>query len=402
MNVRALLTALDQAGKLDSFHTTVAAQKSDWYMGILPQRIRQELLRRSYDLPDTKISTYPLRELVRVSASKLGMRSITTHETGWASIDSVSQNLDRQIAMDLARTSVKNLPAGVYCYEDAALHTFQAAKQLGLKCFYDLPIGYWRVGQNIQREEAALKPEWAPTLTANFDSPEKLARKDKELQLADVVFVASSFTRQTLMEAPELNAAIKVTSYGSPLSLSENIRFNRSPSKLRVLFVGSLGQRKGISYLLDAVNQVDGLIELTLIGQPTGICRPLEQALKAHRWIPSLSHQRILEEMNCHDIFVFPSLFEGFGLVILEAMSQGLPAITTPHTAGPDIITEGKDGFIVPIRSSEAIAEKIAWFADHRTDLTEMGRLAQQKAQSKTWQHYSEAILGAIESELSC
>jgi len=63
--------------------------------------------------------------------------------------------------------------------------------------------------------------------------------------------------------------------------------------------------------------------------------------------------------MAAHDVFVFPSLFEGFGLVLLEAMAMGLPVITTPHTAGPDLIREGMEGFIVPIRHSTAIAERL-------------------------------------------
>lgn len=386
-NVRALLTSLEQANQLSLFQTTVAMEETDWYVNLLPQAVKQEFLRRNYSLPRAKVSTYPLKELVRLAASKLGINFLTAHETGWASVDSVCKDIDRRVAKQLTKNSQLQRLSAVYCYEDIALHTFRAAKQLKLKCFYDLPIGYWRMGQIIQKEESELNPEWASTLTGNFDSQEKLARKDKELQLADAIFVASSFTQKTLELAPNLYAPIKTIAYGAPPVTSWRCQL-QAQRKLRVLFVGSLGQRKGISYLLDAIAQLGEQFELTLIGRPTNLCRPLEKALKTHRWIASLPHQQILAEMSRHDVLVFPSLFEGFGLVILEAMSQGLPVITTPHTAGPDIISDGEDGFIVPIRSSEAIAQKLELLSSDRNLLLEMSRAAQLKAVQFSWESY--------------
>lgn len=396
-NVRALLTGLEQANQLSFFQTTVAMQEFEWCVNLLPQAVKQEFLRRNYNLPSSKVSTHPSKELIRLAASKLGINFLTVHETGWASVDSVYKDLDRYVTKQLTRNFPAQLISAVYCYEDAALHTFHAAKQLDLKCFYELPIGYWRMGQIIQKEESELNPEWASTLTGNFDSIEKLARKDEELQLADVIFVASSFTQKTLQLSPKLCAPIKVITYGAP-PVTGLLRQEKSQRKLRVLFVGSLGQRKGISYLLDAINQLGKQVELTLIGRPTKLCRPLEQALKTHRWIASLPHQQILEEMSRHDVLVFPSLFEGFGLVILEAMSQGLPVITTPHTAGPDIISDGEDGYIIPIRSSEAIAEKLELLFRDRKLLLEMSRAAQRKAVQFSWESYGRNVSNIIKT----
>lgn len=393
-NVRSVLNALEKAQALSCFQTTVATQVSDWYIPLLPQALRNELLRRSYDLPKVKVSTRPYKELIRLIASRLQINFLIKHEIGWASVDSVYRDLDSYVATQLAST-FNNKFSAVYCYEDAALYTFKVAKSLGLKCFYDLPIGYWRAGHIIQQEEAKLNPEWASTLQANFDSAEKLARKDAELQLSDVVFVASSFTKQTLQLAPNLKAPVVCIPYGAP-SVNKINTPKSTTQKLRVLFVGSLSQRKGISYLLDAVNKLGSQIELTLIGRTVGYCRPLEKALKNHRWISSLPHHQILEEMSRHDVFVFPSLFEGFGLVILEAMSQGLPVITTPHTAGPDIIADGKDGFIVPIRSSEAIAEKLDLLISNRKLLQEMSQAAQLKASLFSWEQYGKYLVEII------
>jgi glycosyltransferase involved in cell wall biosynthesis len=144
---------------------------------------------------------------------------------------------------------------------------------------------------------------------------------------------------------------------------------------------------------MQAMEQVGSKATLTLVGRRTAACPPLDPWLTIHRWIPTLSHDEILSEMRNHDVLAFPSLFEGFGLVILEALSCGLPVIATPNSAGPDLLTAGEDGFIVPIRSAEALAGKIELLADDRQLLGEMSRRALEKAAHFTWQRYAAQIL---------
>src|SRR5690606_15413134 len=101
--------------------------------------------------------------------------------------------------------------------------------------------------------------------------------------------------------------------------------------------------RKGLAYLFRACRQLGAAVELTVIGtKPTVPCAVLDRELASYRWVASCPHAEVLREMRAHDVFVFPSLFEGFGLVLLEALAMGLPVITTAHTAGPDLITEGE------------------------------------------------------------
>jgi hypothetical protein len=78
-----------------------------------------------------------------------------------------------------------------------------------------------------------------------------------------------------------------------------------------------------------------------------------------------------------------------------EAMSQGLPLIITPNTGGSDLIVEGETGFLVQIRRPDLIAEKIAWFADHREALPEMAKASQRKAAQYTWEAYGAAVARA-------
>jgi glycosyltransferase involved in cell wall biosynthesis len=170
---------------------------------------------------------------------------------------------------------------------------------------------------------------------------------------------------------------------------------------LRALFVGSLGQRKGLSYLFRAVDSMSPAVELTMIGaRPFSPCPALDRALAGVRWISSCSHQDVLTEMAAHDVLVFPSLFEGFGLVLLEAMAMGLPVITTAHTAGPDLITEGIEGFIVPIRSPGAIAEKLDLLRREPDLRATMGEQARQRAREFTWEQYGRSVAERVSSTL--
>jgi len=398
-NVRHAALALEEAGLLAEFWTCVSWNPDSFLNPLLPGKLRRQLSRRA--LPERlrpKVRHVPWLEAGRLLASQWGWDRLTAHERGIFSIDAVYRNMDREVAWRVMRA--EGLSA-VYAYEDGAVETFIAAKARGLKRIYDLPIGYWRAAHALYEEEKVREPQWAVTLTGALDSPEKLVRKDEELALADTIIVASTFTRKTIESAPDLSGKpVHIIPYGSPPSKPVALTA-RAGGKLKVLFVGGLGQRKGLSYLIKAIEMLGSSVELTLVGMKTvENCAPLNAALQRHRWIPTLPHGEVLREMSRHDVFVFPSLFEGFGLVILEAMSQGLPVIATEHTAGPDLIEEGQSGFIVPIRSAEAIAEKLDLLARDPSMLAAMKVAARKTAANHTWERYRSELAKVILAEM--
>lgn len=393
-NVRAAARAFHDVGLLREFHSCLCWNNQAPLSRFLPAAVRLELERRSFpDLPLSLQHSHPWREASRLAAVRFGWLRLLRHEAGLLSIDRVLDSFDRRVAASLPRSP--GLRA-VYAYEDAALATFQAAQRLGLQRLYELPIGYWRSARQIFAEEADLRPLWASTLTGLQDSAAKLARKDGELELAGTVIVASRFVRHTLESHQACRVPIHVLPYGAPPPTSQPLRPPDS-GPLRVLFVGSLGQRKGLSYLLEAVALLGDAVSLTLIGRPTSTtCAPLNAALQRHTTIPSLPHAAILEQMRQHDVLVFPSLFEGFGLVLTEALSQGLPLIATPHTAAPDLIRDGVEGFIVPIRDSAAIAQRLAELASDRDRLAGMRQACLRRAAAISWSTYQTALVQAV------
>jgi glycosyltransferase involved in cell wall biosynthesis len=270
-----------------------------------------------------------------------------------------------------------------------------------MKTIYELPIGYWRAGRELMEEEAELQPEWARTLPGNVDSEHKLQRKDEELALASHVVVPSNFVRQTLEKARRVTTKISVVPYGAPATVANARKLTKAKDPLRVVFVGALTQRKGISYLLRAIEQLGSSVVLTLIGRCVGECRVLDGALPIHRWFPSLSHSQVLQELSRQDVMVFPSLFEGFGLVLLEAMANGVPVIATPNGAAPDLVTDGEDGFLISIRDADAIAEKLEVLSRDRERLLEMSAFATRKAALHTWEQYRELLATNVHSALA-
>ncbi|MDD5199702.1 MAG: glycosyltransferase family 4 protein [Terrimicrobiaceae bacterium] len=399
-NVRHAASGLQKSGLLGEFWTCLAPSERNWLMRLLPAKAQTRFLRRELPFGLRKhVRTRPWRELGRFAANTLNCSFLTRHEVGWCSVDGVYRDLDGAVA---SRVRKGGGIRAVYGYEDGSLETFRAASETGLKRIYDLPIAYWKVGRKIFLEEAEREPEWKSTLDGLGDSEDKLARKDEEIRLADCILVASSFTKASLVHTGRPSSDVHVIPYGAPTSLVEPQAFRKRRSDiLRVLFVGSLGQRKGTSYLLRACDLLGPRVGLTLIGnRPPGHCAPLDVALRKHRWIPSCRHEQVLEEMRNHDVLVFPSLFEGFGLVILEAMSQGMTVITTPNTGGPDVITDGENGFIVPIRSAEAIAERLETLVFDRKRLASMKNAALDAARVMSWANYEHAVAGVVKSLL--
>lgn len=386
-NVRQAAHALSEAGLLTEFWTCVNWRADGMLNRITPKPLRRLLNRRTFTgIPQNQIRCHPWREIARLLAGRYGLSSLVRHEVGRLSVDAVYRSLDRRVASTLARRS--DIFA-VHAYEDGAVDSFRVAQPLGVRTIYELPIGYWKAYRELMEEEAELQPEWAKTLPGNIDSSEKRARKDEELALATRILVPSQYVRQTLKKAECVNAPISVIPYGAPTPQAVGIRSGRKVSgKLKVIFVGSLGQRKGLSYLLKAIEMLGSSVELTLIGMPVGESKPLEAACRKHRWIPSLAHDEVLREILNHDVMVFPSLFEGFGLVILEAMACGVPVIATPNGAAPDILTDGEDGFVVPIRNAEAIAEKLRLLCRDRDQLEAMSDTALRTAAVHSWEEY--------------
>jgi glycosyltransferase involved in cell wall biosynthesis len=395
-NVRAVLVNLLEAGAVKEFQTTLAAYPGNVWDTLGRSPWGREFQRRKFDERLQPLTVqHPFRELGRFAAGRLKLAWLKRHETGFFCIDAVYQALDRSAARRL-RSSPQAFTA-VYAYEDGALETLQAARQLGLRRFYDLPIAYSETAQRLLREEAARLPAWEPTLGGTRDSAGKLARKAAELDAAEVVICPSLFVAKSLPGQARATKKIVLAPFGSsPIGPAKELA-PPAGKKLRVLFAGSLAQRKGLADLFAAMRLLKRRdVELVVMGSPQAPMEFYRKEFNGFIYEPGRPHAQVLELMRTCDVFCLPSIVEGRALVMQEAMSQGLPLIITPNTGGEDLIKEQTTGFLVPIRRPEVIAEKIAWFADHRSVLPEMSRSAQAMAAGLTWERYGQTIANAV------
>lgn len=242
----------------------------------------------------------------------------------------------------------------------------------------------------------SLKQEWELSLP-----DEDFEHLVKESSMASSYLVASSFTKKTLVENGAPPNSVIVVPYGVDTQrfapVSDRRRTNQS--KLQLLFVGRINQRKGIKYLLEAIRLLDtDHVHLQVCGRVVDgleLFRPFAGRVSVRA---SVSARELVTAYQSADLFVFPSVGEGFGQVLLEALACGLPILSTTRTAAPDLIEHGVEGFLVEPRSSTQIAEQIAWVLDHRSALAEMSFSARKCAERFSWQRFRNGIVAAATS----
>ena len=221
-----------------------------------------------------------------------------------------------------------------------------------------------------------------------------VVREEAEYESADAIVVPSRFVLRTFLEQGTPADKLHVCPYGVNLSF-----FSRQPrhdSRFRVLFVGTASIRKGIGYLLEAVRPLvqRNLIDLWLVGAVSGDARDLlarsRDLFTLKGFVPPA---QLASTYSQGSVLVLPSIEEGLARVQAEAMACGVPVIASTNTGVADLLTHGQEGFIVPIRDSRAIRERLEWMLCHPTDREQMGEAARQRVASiGGWNAYGAAI----------
>lgn len=339
----------------------------------------------------------------RDTPDAVGCIDRVTSLTGGISVadPEASQLLDDKMRVRLSRGKFDC----VYAYEHGAEATFRAAARADILCVYEIPQGNWRGTHPILTEEAARQPAWASTLGISGTDSDALRKTQSELAAADLVLVGSSFALQTLEETSDLPGVIAVAAAGAPAALAQcdQRRSNRAKSDtLRVLYAGPLSQRSGLSYVFDACGELGSAIALTIIAPPPIVpCRPLRRELDRVRWLATASMEVVRQEMGSADVFLIPAVYDTSSDLLLCALAAGLPIIATPHSAAPDLIRDGKEGYIVPIRSADSIAAKLDALRSEPDLRAEMSQQAVHRAHGLSWQRYEQVIIASVTTALA-
>jgi glycosyltransferase involved in cell wall biosynthesis len=221
-------------------------------------------------------------------------------------------------------------------------------------------------------------------------------RELAEYASADAIAVPSSFVRRTFLARGVPAEKLHLTPYG--VDLSRFAPRPREDSVFRVLFVGSASVRKGIGYLLEAARPLvlASRLELWLVGAISTDARAIiarHGDIVTHRGF--VAPGELAATYAQGSVLALPSIEEGLARVQVQAMACGLPVIATPNTGAEDVLTDGQEGFIVPIRDSRAIRERLEWLLEHPAERRTMGEAARRRAEARAgWGAYGEAVDG--------
>jgi len=294
------------------------------------------------------------------------------------------------MARECRRVSV----TAVHSYEDCSLWQFEEAKRRGQACIYDMPIGYYPAWQETERALAKRFVEWLPAGglgSHRFARPEQ---KSKEMELADLVFVPSTFVENTIRRFADKNCAL--AQYGVDTTFWQPPADVKKDETLQFLYAGQLSIRKGIPVLLEAWKRADLKdAELHLVGTWLLADRIRGELPKDVHWFGACSRQELLGHYQSADVFVFPSFFEGFALVLLEAMACGLPVLASDATGAPDLLDDAT-GIVLPAGDADQWIDALREVARQRDELPALRKAARKKACQCTWERYREAVSTAV------
>jgi starch synthase len=315
-------------------------------------------------------STYPMRRLRREGVSPDLIRTFPWVQTSQILLgrslpisETVNNLLSYANALTFDRWLTQNLSAcdAYVALSGCAITSGKRAQELGAKYVCDRGSSHMRYQDQIIAEEYRL---WQ--LEPPQSEPAKIKRAEAEYEQADAITIASEFVRRTFLEMGVPAEKIYKIPYGVRL---DRFRKTSEPSRdsFDVLFAGSVSLRKGLPYLLEAFRQLrHPRKRLRLVGSVDPVMQKLFQRfdLTDVEVLGSQPQPRLAELMSSSHVLVLPSIEDGFGLVLGQALACGCPVISSMNTGGQDLITDGAEGFLVPIRSPEALRDRLNQLAE--------------------------------------
>jgi len=382
----AVPTLLERAGMLQCFYTDVCASVGPlrtldhlWPAELRPPAIKRMFGRRlPNDLPRTKVRQIPATCLGNALARRLGVSD--------AMASTAKSLLKRALAENFGDA---NAIYTVIVNED--LDFCRQAKARGCRIVHEVMLNP-DIGLHLDEEHRRF-PEVPCSLPSLAKIESGRDRDKRKYAMADLILVPSSSVFHSVVALGANPSKVAIVPYGIDESW---LQPTPRPVPGRVLFVGSVGLLKGNHYLAAAARQLatrNPEIEIRVVGPvPSDLARmPLFSGPHYMGQIPRSSVQK---EFLTADVFVLPTLCEGFGLVHLEALASGVPVITTPNCGS--VVRDAIDGFIVPTRDPARLADVIEHIVSDRSLRAEMSRNARTRASQFTWARYGTRLTDAV------
>lgn len=278
----------------------------------------------------------------------------------------------------------------VVCFSTFAFFTFQKAKKQN--CITVLERG----SCHVLEQKRILEEEFKLYDKQFYAMNEKLIEKElKEYEIADYISVPSSFAKRTFLERGFSNSKILVNPYG--VDIEAFYKIDKKDDVFRIIHCGQISLQKGVQYLIEAFEKLDiENSELWLIGSVSVEFESIISNLKNSKIIlkGTFPQSELYKLYSQGSVFCLNSIQDGFGMVISQAMACELPVICTENTAGIDIVEDGQTGFVIPIRDSNILSEKLKYLYDNPEVCLAMGKKAQNKIKNGFyWEDYGERTI---------
>lgn len=221
-----------------------------------------------------------------------------------------------------------------------------------------------------------------------------IAREEREYELADLIVVPSSFALASFKQYGLPDDKLRFIGLGADLSrfrpsqatISERRLRILYGTKLRVLMVGSMTPQKGAYDFIELARLLGTQVEFRFVGDVD----PSLQAMlnRARPWLQMrsrVSEYRLPGEYAWADVFVFPTIQDGYATVIAQALASGLPVVCTPNCAGKDVVKDNENGWVVPIRDVEALVDRLVWCDANRVSLADMSVAVAVDVNQRSW-----------------
>lgn len=335
-------------------------------------------------LPASKLRMRPLAELRALAQSRGGLNPQLIMRTRNAAFQSSVPHLELEGCQVVIGFDTSSWLLG------------ERAKKLGGRFIVDQTTTHSGSKEGRLALAREQYPEWVEDLIPRENSV--ALEEVREHDLADLIVVASSYARSTMINGGVPARKIVVNPYGVDLERFQPAERHRADKVLRFLFVGSVNARKGAPLLFEAWRELEPTgAELVIAGDVPRQVEGLLDTPRGVRFLGRVANDQIPSLMRSCDILVLPSYFEGFGMVLLEALASGLPIIASDTSAAPDLLSSAEAGVVFRSGDVGGLREAIHRLQTARERIREMGAEARRVAERYSWDAYGDRWAAILE-----
>jgi alpha-maltose-1-phosphate synthase len=302
-------------------------------------------------LPHNKVETFPWIHAPEILLWRAGMPSWLSDQTDYLNVLLFDEWMARRIGDCDAFIAISG----------AGLKTGGLVQKRGGKFVCDRGSTHQRYQERLVNEE---HQRWGVNIQVS--DPRDTIREEKIYDAADAITVPSSFAQRSFIESGVPANKIHMIPYGVNLSNFAKVS-DPTVNTYEVLFVGAVALRKGVPYLLEAFSRIKHPAKrLRLIGAISPCIKRVLYRLPQDNveFLGPIPQADLAGIMSSSHLLVLPSIEDGFGLVLSQALACGCPVLASTNTGGPDLFTDGVEGFVVPIRDPGALTERMQQLAD--------------------------------------